>query len=71
LCPLFPREELNKFPKPYSNLQNRFLPNESRNESEDLILKEMLALYSLLRPKIKKRKRRMLRTVVINLCYLV
>lgn len=54
LCPLFPREELNKFPKPYSNLQNRSLPNESRNESVDLILNEMLAQYSLSRPKIKK-----------------
>lgn len=54
LCPLFPRKELNKFPKPYSNLQNRSLPNESRNESVDLILNEILALYSLLRPKIKK-----------------
>lgn len=55
LCPLFPREDLNKFTKPYLNLQNRSVPNEWRNESEDLLRNEMLALYSLLRPKIKRK----------------
>lgn len=44
-CAPFPREELSKFSKPYSHLRNRSLPNESTNEPEDLILKEMLALY--------------------------